>query len=323
MTVVLHVEPDVPPMSWEDFCCQKPPFSIALDGYVGDAPKFDEDGPYLNLNHHEQVDRLATRATCAQVLMALRQGLIERFRDDLGFRAEVYVNDCDEDVCVSWYLLKHGYACEDAFNPTLNRLVAIEDALDATAGAYPFPKDSVMLEELAWVFDPYRQFRSSGQLDNREPGAFLNVIVEVEERIRKHLIGEGDSIELDTRYRQIGGDGKWALIEDIGAQARTGVFADGIRAYVSVRERPDGRWTYTIGRMSPFIPFDVPCLLEALDAVEGLRDEHWGGGTTIGGSPRIHGSRLSPIEVEKIIESTLNNGRATKDCKDDSEDECQ
>ncbi len=309
MSVTLHVEPEVPPLSWEEFCQTKEPFAIALDGYVSAAPCFQESGPRLNLNHHEEVDRLATRATCAQVLMALRQGLMDRFRDDFGFRAEVYVNDCDEDVCVSWYLLKHGHECEDAFNPWLNRLVAVEDALDATAGAYPFPKDSLLLQELAWVFEPYRSFRTSGELDLRQPEGFRRVILEVEERMHQHVKGEGATLPLQTDYRKIGGGENWAMIEDIGPQARTGVFADGIRAYVSVRERPDRRWSYTIGRMSPFIPFDVPKLLRALDREENLDDEHWGGGTTIGGSPRVGGSRLSPREVETIINRTLNGQR--------------
>lgn len=54
------------------------PFSIALDGYVNVGPRFDHEGPRVNFNHHEEVDRLATRATCGQVLMAIRQGLFTR-----------------------------------------------------------------------------------------------------------------------------------------------------------------------------------------------------------------------------------------------------
>lgn len=316
MTVTLHVCPDEPPLTWEEFCEKTPPYSIALDGYVSAGPRFDETGPHLNLNHHEEVDRLATRATCAQVLMALRQGLIERFQDEKGgFRADVFVNDCDEDVCVSWYLLHHCHEAAQAFNPALNRLVAMEDAIDSTAGAYPFPPDSHTLEELAWIFDPYRQFRRRGEIDDRDPDAFRKVIYEVEDRITLHLNQQGEAIPLDTRYRRIGGGDNWAMIEDIGAQARTGVFGDGIHAYVSVRERPDGRWTYVIGRMSPFIPFDVPAILEALNHAEENgtpNPDRWGGGSTIGGSPRVKGSRLPPEEVEKIITETLTDGSTSE-----------
>jgi hypothetical protein len=59
---------------------------------------------------------------------------------------------------------------------------------------------------------------------------------------------------------------------------------------------------YTVGRVSQFIPFDVPRVLAALSAVEGAT---WGGGNTIGGSPRAGGSKLSPKGVEVIISGLL------------------
>ncbi len=310
MAVTLHVCPRHLPLTWEDFCATRPPFSIALDGYVGAGPRYDDSGPRLNLNHHEEVDRLATRATCGQVLMVLRQGLAERFCDDSGgFRAEVYVNDCDEDVCLSWFLLHHGYLAEHVINPVLNRLVGMVDALDTTAGAYPYPVEMPILTELAWIFQPYRQFRAAGGLDSRSPEDYTQVIESVEHRILAHLLGNGGQLPLDTHYDSIGGGEGWRLIRELGAQARTGVFADGIRAYVAVRTRPDGRWTYTVGRMSPFIPFDVQGILAALNEAEGTTDDRWGGGNTVGGSPRLSGSKLSPREVEAIINAYLAAGQ--------------
>jgi len=297
--------PQDTPVAWEDFCRTRAPFAIALDGYVRAGPRFDETGPRLNLNHHEEVDRLATRATCAQVLMALRQGLCECFGAADGLRADVYVNDCDEDVCLSWFLLKHGSLAEHSINPALNRLVAMEDTLDATAGAYPFPRNLPILEEVAWVFEPYRRFRQSGELDQRQAAAFVAVVDRVEERILKYLKGQGGRLPIDTRYRRIGGGASWAMIEEIGAQARTGAFADGIRCYVAVRQRPNSRWSYNVGRMSIFYRFDVPRIVRALNEAEGASADAWGGSNTIAGSPRVNGSRLPPAEVERIINALV------------------
>ena len=98
MSITLEMRPTDPPMGWDEFRAKTPKFSIALDGFVSTGPRFDGSGPWLNLNHHEDVDRLATRATCGQVLMALRQGLFTCFRDASGPRATVWVNDCDEDA---------------------------------------------------------------------------------------------------------------------------------------------------------------------------------------------------------------------------------
>jgi hypothetical protein len=307
MSVVLHMRPQDPPLSWDEFCARSPPFAVALDGYVAGGPRFDPAGPRINLNHHEEVDRFATRATCAQVLIAVRQGLFARFRDESGVRAEVFCNDCDEDVCLSWFLLSHGHLAEHAMNPRLNRLVSMEDMLDATAGAFPYPADLPALRELAWVFEPYRRCRLSGELDRKQPETYAAVVTEVEGRIARYLAGTGGSLPLDTRYERLGGGPGWAMIREVGAQARTGVFADGVRAYVAARPRPDGRWAYTVGRMSPFIPFDVPALLAALNEAEGTTGaaDRWGGGATIGGSPRVAGSRLGPDEVARVINDRL------------------
>lgn len=307
MPVVLRVEPNQPPLRWDEFVTARPPFAIAIDGYVAAGPRFDPTGPRLNLNHHEDVDRLATRATCAQALLAIRQGLFDRFRDDHGPCAIVYCNDCDEDVCTAWYLLEHAFLAEHTINPLLNRLVALEDLLDATAGAYPFPPDLPMLGQLAWVFEPYRQFRLHGGLDHRRTTeAFTDVITNVVGRIERHLAGQAQAIPLDTRYETLQQGNGWSLVREIGAHARTRMFADNIHAFIAVRDHSPGRWSYVVGRMSVFVPFDVPVLLAALNEAEGLTGPNrWGGSNTVGGSPRVGGSQLSPVEVVQVVNSAL------------------
>jgi hypothetical protein len=311
--IQLIVEPKTPPIPWEEFVKKAPSRSIALDGYISGGPRYDDEHKILNLNHHEDVDRLATRATCGQVLMAIRQGLFQVFRHDEGPVATVYVNDCDEDVATAWYLLKHHAVCEQAMNPLLNRLVMMEDALDATAGAYPFPADLPVLRELAWVFEPYRRFRLSGGLDRKDAGAYRCVIEDVESRIARHVTGGGGEQALDTRYERLGGGHGWAMVRESGAQARTGMFSDGIRAYVSVRERPDGTFTYVVGRMSQFIPFNLRRIFERCNVAEDsfhneenkrLPGDLWGGGDTIGGSPRVEGSRINPDNLAHLIETS-------------------
>ncbi len=306
MSVKLCMEPKTPPLTWEEFCKQSGPFSIALDGYVKESPKVDYLGPRANFNHHEGVSRLEMRATCGQVLMVIRQGLFDCFRDKDGVRADVYVNDCDEDVCTAWFLLNNSDLVINSTNRFLNRLVSMEDALDTTAGAYPFPKDLPVLRELAWVFEPYRRIRLNGELERKNTMLFLNVVLEVEERIHAHITGKGFEIPVDMRYERIGGGNGWTMIHEIGAQGRTGAFADGIRAYVSVRQLPSGRYAYTVGRMSQFIQFDVLKILQRLGDYEDQTHERWGGGDTIGGSPRVAGTKHTPKDVERIVNEVVN-----------------
>lgn len=301
--ICLRVDPR-PAISWEAFRAEHPPFSIALDGYVRGGPRFDAQGPHANFNHHEDVDRLATRATCAQVLMAIRQGLFQAFRDGGGARAEVWANDCDEDVCLSWALLKHHYLAIGAMNPTINRLVAMEDALDCTAGAYPYPADLPVLQELAWVFEPYRQFRANGLLAKRDPESYASVITDVTARVLAHITGHGRSVPLDTRYERIGGGSGWAMVRETGAQARTGMFADGVRVFVSVAERGNGRYQYTIGKF-PFAPLDLASLVARLNYIEATSSDPWGGGDTIIGSPRANGSVIQPDTIAAEVTTAM------------------
>lgn len=306
MSIVLKVEPDVPGLSWKQFCKETEPYSIALDGYVVGGPKFQANGPRKNFNHHEDVDRLATRSTCGQVLMAIRQGFFETFcSEDDVHKAIVHVNDCDEDVCLSWFLLKHGHLSEHVTNPALNKLVEMEDALDATAGAYPYPPSTPTLENMAWIFDPYRAFRLSGELDKKEADCYRGVIEDVERRIMSYLGGTGGEKKLDTRYEVLGGGDKWAMIKEVGTQAKTGAFADGIKAYVSVRERPDGKWAYSVGRMSPFIDFNIYKIFYNLNLWEECVKDRWGGGDVVGGSPRVSGSCIPPKELELLINDVI------------------
>lgn len=312
MTVTLEMHPQDAPKTWSQFIESSPKFSIALDGYVFGGPKFDLKGPRANFNHHEEVDRLATHSTCGQILMALRQGLLRAFRDNNGVRIIVWANDCDEDVCTSWFLLKNHHLCTSTMNPVLNRLVQMEDHLDATAGAYPYPADLSSLQALAWIFDPYRRARLSGELDKKGHDSYVSIITDVENRIMRHIIGQGETLPLDVRYDRLGGGRDWAMIREVGAQAKTGAFGDGIYAYASVRDRPnqgeEKRYTYTVGRMSPFIPFDLPRIFAALNAAESLEgaSDRWGGGDTIGGSPRVGGSRLAPEDVTRIINEVIS-----------------
>ncbi|WP_145087560.1 hypothetical protein [Anatilimnocola aggregata] len=157
------------------------------------------------------------------------------------------------------------------------------------------------MSELAWVFAPYRQAKLEGTLDQPQAALQRSIIDQVGQRIGDHLAGKGQLLPLDTRYERIGGGKGWALVHEIGPQSRAGMVADGIRAYVSVRPLANGAWSYAIGRVSPFVPFDVPAILYEFNVTEDFRRGRWGGGNLVGGSPRHHGSALSPQEITEIV----------------------
>ena len=314
MAFNLIIEPNTPPLSRKEFCTKKKGPAIAFDGYVFGGPFVDEKGPHLNFNHHERVNRLATRATCGQVLIAIRQGLFEFLSDEYGEpHADVYMDDCDEDCCTSWTLLNHREIVEDSKEQKiyrrlarLDRLVHVEDLMDSTAGTYCFSPDAPIIRKLAWVFEPYRDFRIHGGLDTkRDARQFQNIIYDVEKRILRHVYGHGRSIILDMRYERIGGGKTWAMVREIGMHARTGIFADGIRAYISVRERDNGNFSYVIGRMSSFIRFPIEKFRKRFNAIEQCHGDIWGGSHICIGSPRANGSSIPPSVLEQEINRIL------------------
>lgn len=313
--VSLCIEPRVQ-KTYERFRLENPAYSIALDGYVWGRPVFDRTGPHVNFNHHEDVDRLGTRSTCAQVFLAIKQGLFETFFKDGRPFANVFANDPDQDTSLAiWELQNHELLEANPCSPYIRRLVAIEDILDCTAGAYPEIKDS-FAEELAWIFEPYRIARLLGQIPEMNGEKMYQIVAAVSERITAHVNGRGDRLELDTRYEIIGGGKGWKMIREIGSDARTALFADGVRAYVSVREGNNGAWVYSIGKMSPFIQLDLTKFSAYLNRLENLNPDSghsWGGGDTIIGSPRSpndYGTKIPPAELQKILDDfIIKNGQ--------------
>ena len=130
---------------------------------------------------------------------------------------------------------------------------------------------------------------------------YMSVIEDVENRIMAHITNGCGSVKLDCRYEIMQRNTTWALIIEHGKDARTVLAADGIMAFVSARQRPDKNWTYSVGKLTPFVDFDIKSIMALLNEAEGNAVDLWGGSDTIGGSPRASGSKLSPSQVADII----------------------
>lgn len=304
MAVKLLVDPRVNEMSWSEFVATKPPYSIALDGYIAESPHFDSDGPYLNLNHHEGVPRLETRSSSAQVRVHVQQGLFHRFRNRRSSHAFVWVNDCDQDVCLAWTILSD----PDVLNSEeFLRLLDIVDMRDTCGGfcAPPLrPEDS---DVLAWIFEPYQTFRFSGRIAKRRSGEFRQVIEEVKDRVLAHLNGHGEQREVGMDYSVMHAGSSWVMVDESTTDARMRMHADGHRAFVSAKRRADGNWQYSIGRSSPLIRFPIPQILDGLGRAERDPKHTWGGSELIAGCNRVFGSSLAPKVVALVVEQVLRS----------------
>lgn len=311
--IYLHTEPGVV-MDWETFQAEKPSCAIALDGYVYGRTRYSADGPYANFNHHEEVDRLSTRSTCMQIYFSIIMGLFESFQRDGEPYAHVYVNDADQDVCVAYWLLKNPEMVSlIRWDSPLARFIVMEDFLDASAGAFPF-NDSEMPDSLlkrqAWVFEPYTNARRERRLHAMNGVEMQKLIEAVYRRITLFSESKSGMIELDLVPEIIGGGQDWKMIAEKEGYARSSIYASGTKAFVGMRPREDGNYTYVIGKMSPFVMFPIFDIYDALNRAENMTGSGniWGGSDIIGGSPRRSGSSLSPRQVETIINDLLAHG---------------
>jgi hypothetical protein len=313
--IIMHVCPEKRPMNFAEFMASHPKGSVAVDGYCDDAPVFDSTG-WANFDHHVGVNRLATRATAAQIALAIRMHVFDSWVDADGNRTmHVYVNDVDPDVQLSVWLLKNMGEVGNVINPALNRLIQMCDYLDTTGGTYPFPLD-MNLETYDWCFEPYFAARLDGTLDRKNPEDYLRILTDCGLRIRQHLMGHPGVCKADDRYNVLYQGQGWCIAEEVGYRARMKMVNDGHKAWILARPRADGRWTYTVQRLSEGIHFNVRGIIDEANRVENetihqeneanhveVCDVHWGCGPTIGGSDRFRGSKFSPTSLVSIIEA--------------------
>jgi len=294
-------------ITWDTFLASHPKHSIALDGYVHGEPKFSLETGHANFNHHEGVNRIATRCTAAQVAMAIKQGLLTIMPPD---ETTLWVNDCDQDVCMSVWLLQNWERISGTRSePLISRLVFNVDTLDTCAGAYPIEPQSKIMQEMCWIFDPYTSARLAGKIHDASADDMRAIIEAVLHRIDLYSTGQGQKKKPDARYETLHSGNGWVLVKELGNEARTAMRRDGIQGFVSFRgDTPEGNFIYSIGNLTPFGGLPLAKLYNSLNEIEGISQNspnRWGGSDSCGGSPRKGGSKTNPGHLAQILNDLL------------------
>lgn len=304
--IIIHAEPRRS-VTWDEFLGQTPRFSIALDGYVRGPPQFDEASLHANFDHHTGVVREATMSTAKQVYFAMKGGLFQTFQNNGKPHAHVYVNDSDQDTAFALWLLQNPAMIEGTNSiPTINRLLALTDELDITAGAFPRRLDEKLMRQHAWVFEPYTNLRKSGGIAAATPEVLSDNLEATTARISQFMMGKAGERALDTRHEILyESPFGYKIINEIGGnEARYVLFANGLNAGISlVATRGDGRKVWAAFRRSRFIPLPLPELVDVYNAAEGLtRENGWGGSDIVIGSSRELGSGLDHKQLGEITD---------------------
>jgi hypothetical protein len=270
-------------ISWEEFCATVPPVAVALDGFVAGPPAADGAG-HFNFDHHVGVARYDTPATCTQVVAAVASRALPDGNMD------VHVNDADEDVSLSVWLLRNRHRCLDR---RVLELVVAADALDTSGGCDASGASADLLGELCWVMAPYRQVRN--RVCRLTASEMAAVIDEVGDRLDAWLAGRGGRVPTAGEFTVLARAGPVAVIAEDGPLARTGLRDAGIAVFASVRRQPDGRRDVTVGTTGPDVGVDLGAVFDRLNVAQGVpvsSPDRWAGSDTIGGSPRRSGTRL-------------------------------
>ncbi|MFZ2192848.1 MAG: hypothetical protein WAV31_01270 [Candidatus Moraniibacteriota bacterium] len=303
----LHIFPRVS-WTWDEFVAKTPKNSIALDGMVKGGPRFDEETRHINFDHHDGVIREATMSTAMQVFMAIKGGLMQSFRENGHPSANVYINDTDQDTTLAVWLLGKYHLFEGTQSyPLISRLLFLEDKWDITGGAFPISLSDNLVCQHAWIFYPYTCLRKSGKLASADENVLRDNIEASIKRLDDYFIGKAGEEEIDIRHEILYDSANFKIIKEIGGDARQFLFGKGLNAFISlVTVREDGRFVWSIGRRSKFIPFPVPQLYIDFNEAEGLTALNgWGGSDIVGGSSREFGSKLMWEKLAEITEKRL------------------
>jgi hypothetical protein len=306
-----HIALQVPPNrfeNWEHFVRSTPEYSIGLE-VMDDTP--GHRGHHVHFDHHEGVIREVTMSAAMQAYIAVRQGrLMEKWLQRRS-PVPVYVWNADQDVCLAAFVLEYHELLERAeVKPLLRWIVQYNNKIDVCGGLYPVNLEELVKGHFTWVFEPYWQQRMRGKTQGDE-ALVKNTIREVCDRLLDLIDGHAGiapiTVEPDILYLS---PHHFVIADEKGhPNCRLVLAARGYTNLISlICTRPNGRYTYSIIRGSPYDDdlFPVPKLIEAFQAAEDQQGAKiWGGSNLAAGCDSELGSSLHWTKLKEIAEPIL------------------
>jgi hypothetical protein len=290
-----------------------PDGTIFLDGVAQGEPLLELERRVYNLDHHEGCVRPFTLAACEQALVLVLRGLDIREHPWV-----IYANEPDLDTVLAvWVLLNSMHLqSEDAevIRRTVIPVIRLEGLIDSHGLAFRefsgLPPD--LLEESFRKLEELRQeekdlkqqnlWNKSDPLDYTVsrlvmmdqlvyPPWFFEAFRGIEELARGELTGNRIAVvcRSDCGIYELEGDLKRLYGKRLGVIAQ--------------QKAPE---TYTLRQVDPFLPFNLEAAYRKLNAMDPAVDvggsaNKWGGSGEIGGSPRLTGTKLDPVDIAEAL----------------------
>lgn len=261
------------------------PNTVYLDGAV-QGPVVDNQRFSYSFDHHSNCVRSFTSATCKQVRDAIELGFpIHKIN-------QIVVNDVDADTVLSvWCLLNPSRISEPKVVDLVERVGWTDSNFIATREAHPL------------------HFTINGQKWKPENNTQASMTEKLA-IIDQWLDGEFEPTEFTRPDARV-----------IGLSSATGevVFdadAQLIDAYqvadivIGAAPAPKGGIAYIVGKISEFVPVDLPSVYNSCQAIEpnGSSEKNWNGSSTVGGAVFYedgHRSNLEPEQVISIVQAAI------------------
>jgi CAAX prenyl protease-like protein len=293
-----------------------PSGTIFLDGAAQGEPFLDHERQVYNLDHHEGCIRAFTLSTCEQAIVILLKGVDLRNRE-----WTIYANGPDLDTILAiWVLLNHPRIKEnEAVRKTIIPLLRLEGTIDSLGLEFKdlcgFPPD--LYEKTIKKIDDLRfnelTIKKEGHWEEID---FLEYTADILRKIDQMVyqpIDFENFKEVEELARVEITDNRIAIVcrADIGIyeveQYLIKLYGNRL-GLVILQKEPN---IYSLRQIDLFLSGDLTKVYEKLNfldpAVNGRRpDNHWGGSADIGGSPRITGTRLTPLEIAKACREAFH-----------------
>lgn len=274
-----------------------PAHSVALDGYV-QGPQQDPTQYKFSFDHHAGCSRLVTLATCQQVAISLRLGLC------VNNIKLIFANDIDADTVMAVWLLLHPERLDQKH---VRKLV---DRIGMTDSHGP-------------IFPPHPLHSQLGpRWGSKEPQTLemLNGYLAVLDKWFETGEEPAPQPPRPGRGFALKATGNWEPVQTPDGFGP--LYEQDYLAAALVTPANQASYTWVIGKRSDLVPLPIgpadgskdrsgdylPTLLGELARAEETKGvsskDNWGGGTSIGGSPRLPGgvgSKLSEAEVLDIL----------------------
>ncbi len=276
--------------------------AVALDGYV-QGPQVNSVERKYSFDHHGGCQRLATLSSCQQVYVALKSGLV------IDDQTEIFCNDLDADTVLSAWLLQNVPGNPEVLvDPRVIELVMAVGFCDAHGPSFTKHPMHDAIGPAWWAKDKQTM---DGLLE------YLAVL-------DRWYAGEVDETSRKEPARGYGlkSTGGWVPVESPDGFGP--LYDQGYLAVALVKEAASGSLEWVIAKRSDLVPLAIgpadsspdrsgsylPTLLGELATLEqGFTgcspQENWGGGTSVGGSPRRAGGVGSLLD-EKFVVRLLN-----------------